>query len=54
MGAELDKNREIDDIYQKAQTTVMELNRQQRKKAISYIKKIEQKKINELRQEVLS
>lgn len=44
-----DKNKKIDDIYQKAQASVSDLGHQQMKKAILYIKKNEQKKISDLR-----
>ncbi len=53
MSKEKDKINDIDDIYQKAQAMVSVLGKQQREQAISYIKKIEQKKISELRQEVI-
>ncbi|MFA6514302.1 MAG: hypothetical protein WCT50_03390 [Patescibacteria group bacterium] len=50
MTKELDKNKEIDDIYQKAREEVADLGFRQREIAISYLKKIEQKKINDLRE----
>jgi len=54
MNKEVDNNLDLDDIYQKAQAMVSGLGNLQKEQAISYIKKIEQKKINELRREVLS
>lgn len=52
MNKELDKTKKLADIYQKTQEAVSVLGRQQKEQAISYIKKIEQKKINALRKEI--
>lgn len=52
MRKELDKTKELADIYQKTQESVSVLGRLQKERAISYIKKIEQKKIDALRKEI--
>lgn len=54
MAEEINKSKEMDEIYQKAQAMVSNLGNQQRGRAISYIKRIEEKKIAELRREVIS
>lgn len=53
MSKEFDENN-AKDVYQKARAVVIDLGNQQREQAILYIKKIEQRKINELQREILS
>lgn len=54
MSKEIKENKEIDAMYQNAQAMVSRLGNLQKEQAISYIKKVEQKKISELQQELLS
>lgn len=50
MVKKVDKNKDVDGVYQRAQEGVFNLGCLQKEKAASYLKKIEQKKIRELRE----
>lgn len=47
---EIGKNNKIDKLYKKAQAGVSSLGRRQKEIAISYLKKIDQKKISDARE----